>query len=219
VTICQFQSYWRATGSRRALTFMELLIALCVTSVVCGILAVLISATAAGTNSQNDGRRALIRMQSIKSVLSDEFLNARAILATGTNYVIYWAGDQPGWPVSTNYAVNYSEIRLLEIDSATGNLNLYKVVFPSGSTNPWIISNDATCAANSSWYATCTQLKSTPYYPAITLATGGTALTAALDSATPTSARMINLRIDLNDGFVARQLILGATLVSPQSPY
>ncbi len=172
---------------RRALTFMELIIALAVTAIICGIMAILINSTAAGTASQNDGRRSLVRLQSIKSGLEDEFTNTRAILATGPTYVVYWVGDQAGAPTFPNNAVNYSELRLLEFDPTTGNLNLYKTKWPAGSTNPWIISTDATLAANSTWYATCQTLKTTNYYPAIPIATGVTALSISLDSATPTS--------------------------------
>ena len=94
----------------RAVTLVELLIGLSITAVTCGILAVLINATAMGTSTQNDGRRGLVRLQSVKSVLEDEFVNARCVLATGTNYVVYWTGDGGG-PTTVNNAVNWAELR------------------------------------------------------------------------------------------------------------
>jgi hypothetical protein len=204
--------------SSRALTFLELLIALSITAVTCAILAVLVNATAVGTNSQNDGRRSLVRLQSVKSALLDELVNARAVLAVGTNYVVYWEGDQPGAVTSANNAVNYSEMRLLELDTGTGNLNLYKVVWPANSSNSWIISYDATCPVSTNWYATCQALKATSYYPPITVATGVTSLTVSLDSATTTSAHLVSFCISTNDGSVNRQLAFSVMLVSPLSP-
>jgi hypothetical protein len=206
--------------NRRALTFIELLIALAITTVTCGILAVLISATAIGTNSQNDGRRALVRMQALKSALEDEFINCRAILDSGPNYVVYWIGDQPGSPVTVNNAVNYSELRLLQLDPNTGILSLYAVKWPAGYNNSAIVSADMTSAANTNWLSLCTTLAATTnFYPATTLAIGVTGLTSSLDSATASSARYINLRIDTNDGVVSRQLIMGFALANPQAPY
>lgn len=216
---CDSQFKGRRKAGARALTFLELLIALSITAVTCAILAVLVNATAVGTNTQNDGRRSLVRMQSIKSALQDEFVNARAILAVGSTYVIYWVGDQPGAVTAANNAVNYSEMRMLELDASTGNLKLYKVQFPNGVSNSWIVSYDSTCALSTDWYGTCQSLKSTSYYPPITVATGVTGISVSLDSASATSAKLISLSISLNDGAVSRQLSFSVGLVSPLSPY
>jgi hypothetical protein len=197
---------------------MELLIALSITAVVCGILAVLINATATGTNAQNDGRRSLVRLQAIKACLNDEFVNARAVLETGSNYVVYWIGDQAGAVVPANNAVNLSELRLLEVDAA-GNLNLYSVQWPAGTNSAVIAVTDATCAASTSWYATCTTLKATGYFPASTIATGVTGMAVSLDAASATAARLAHFRIDCSDGAVSRQVVLAVGLVSPLAPY
>ncbi len=208
-----------ASRSRRAMTLMELLIALSITAVVCSILAVLINATAMGTNDQSDGRRSLVRLQAIKASLEDEFVNVRAILATGSNYVVYWVGDQPGVPTSANNAVNISELRLLEVDTTTGNLNVYFVKWPAGTSNSTIISTDQTYPASTSWYATCAALKATNYYPMTTIATGATSMAISLDSATPTAAHLVSFHIALSDGVVARDLVLSVSLANPLAPY
>jgi hypothetical protein len=206
------------TVARRGLTFIELLIGLAITAFTCAILAALIHATALGTSTQNDGRRGLVRLQTLKSVLADEFVNARCILATGNNYVIYWTGDQPGSVTAANGAVNFSELRLLEIDAA-GNLNICCTQWPAGMTDAAKQSADTTYAANSNWYAAVSALRGTTYYSTHALASGGAALTASLDAATPTSAHYIHVRIDLNDGMVRRQFALGVTLANPAVPW
>jgi hypothetical protein len=202
----------------RGLTLIELLIGLSITATTCAILAVLINATAMGTSTQNDGRRALVRLQSLKATLQDEFVNARCILATGNNYVVYWMGDQPGSVTPVNGAVNFSELRLLEIDPS-GNLNIYCTQWPTGMSDAAKRSNDTTYAAASNWYATAAALKGTTYYNTNKLAAGATTLSVSLDSAAPTAARFIHLRIDFNDGIVTRQLALGVTLSTPMTPW
>jgi len=199
------------------LTLIELLIGLSITATTCAIMAALINATALGTSTQNDGRRALVRLQSLKATLEDEFVNTRCILATGTNYVVYWTGDQPGSVTPTNGAVNFSELRLLEIDPS-GNLNIY-CAWPAGTSDATKAANDPAYSAASNWYATAAALKGTTYYNTNKLAAGATTLSVSLDSAAPTAARFIHLRIDFNDGIVTRQLALGVTLSTPMTPW
>ena len=203
---------------RLGLTLVELLIGLAITAVTCAILALLINATAVGTNTQNDGRRSLVRLQMVKSALEEEFTNCRAVLATGSNYVVYWIGDQPGAVTPANNAVNLSEIRYLTVD-ASGNLNLWYFKCPAGTSDAAILAYDTTCAANTNWYSLVVPLINTAYVPSTTLATGVTSLAASLDSASPTSAHYIHLRIDLNDGIVAKYIVLGVNIANPSAPW
>jgi hypothetical protein len=195
-----------------------LLIGLSITAFTCAILAALIHATALGTSTQNDGRRALVRLQTLKSVLQDEFVNARCILATGNNYVVYWTGDQSGAITPVNDAVNFSELRLLEIDPA-GNLNIYCTKWPAGTTDAAKLAADGTYAANSNWYAAAAALKGTSNFGTNALAAGATTLSVSLDKAAPTDAHHIHFRIDLNDGVVTRRFALGVTLANPAVPW
>ncbi len=212
------QSRFARKAARRGVTLVELLIGLSITAVTCGILAVLINATAMGTSTQNDGRRSLVRLQSMKAVLEDEFVNARAILATGSNYVVYWTGDGTTGPTPVNGAVNFAELRMLDID-ASGNLNVYCCKWPSGMNSTAILANDTEYAAGTDWRATAVALKGTTYYSTNTIAQNATSLTCSLDSASPTSAKMINLQVVINDGVVARQLALTVTLANPGTPW
>jgi hypothetical protein len=207
----------RARG-RRGLTLMELLIGLSITAFTCAILATLIDATAMGTASQNDGRRALVRLQAIKAELADELGNARCVLAAGNNYLVYWTGDAAGSPTPTNMAVNFSELRMLEVD-AGGNLNVYCCRWPAEMTDSAKVTADTEYAAGTSWYATVTALKGTSYYSTNTLASGAANLRVTLDNALPTAARYIHVQVDINDGAVSRQMVAGTALTNPMAPW
>lgn len=205
-------------AARRGLTFIELLIGLSITAFTCAILAVLINATAMGTSAQNDGRRALVRLQTLKSILEDEFGNARRILAAGNNYVVYWTGDRNDGVTPINGAVNFSELRLLEIDPA-GNLTIYCTRWPDGMSTAAKSAADTAFAANSDWYTAVAAYKGTSNFSANTIATGATAMAVSLDNASPLAARYVHLRITLSDNGTTRQLALGVTLVSPVTPW
>ncbi len=204
----------------RALTLIELLISLAITAVVAGIIAILINATATGTNSQQDGRRALVKMQSIKAQLGDTLANARCILAIGPNYVVYWTGDIPGAVTPVNGAVNLSELRLLELDTTTGNLNLYAVQWPANCSTNTILSTDQTYAANTTWYAACQTAKTGGggYFSPTLIATNVTSLAAVLDASLCTQARMISVVINFNDTITTRQVLVSACLANQAAP-
>ncbi len=200
------------------MTLVELVIALAITAIVAAVLAILINATAVGTNANQDGRRGLTRMQAIKAQLGDAFANARCILAVDSTHVVYWEGDVSGAPTPANGAVNFSELRMLELDAATGNLNLYACQWPTGYSTASIIAADQTYAAGSDWLSAAQAAKLTGNFPGTLVASSVTGITACLDSASPTQARLVQLRIDINDGSTPRSVIIGAALQSQAAP-
>jgi prepilin-type N-terminal cleavage/methylation domain-containing protein len=208
----------RPIGRRAGLTLIELIIGLSITAVIASIIAVLINATAMGTTSQQDGRRLLVRFQAIRSAVSNDLSNAKCILDVGPNYIVYWIGDDPAGVVAPNNAVNLSELRMLEVDTA-GNLNLYRVQWPATFKNADILSADQTYAANTAWHSAVQNAATAGYLVPAKLASNATGLAATLDSATLTSARMVTLSISLNDTVTTRTIVLGAAIHSPTAPW
>jgi hypothetical protein len=204
----------RAAG----LTLVELVIGLTITAVIACILAILIHATAVGTNTQQDGRRLLVRFQSIRSAIANDLSNAHCILDVGTNYIIYWIGDDPAGVVPPNNAVNLSELRMLQVDGS-GNLNLYRVQWPASFKTADILSADQTYSATSNWYSAVQAAATAGYLVPTKLATNATSLTATLDSGSIPSARLITLNITLNDTVATRTIALSTAVRSPTAPW
>jgi hypothetical protein len=201
------------------MTLIELLIGLAITAVVAGVIAILINATAVGTNSQQDGRRALVKMQSIKAQLGDALANARCILDTGANYVVYWTGDISGAVTPVNGAVNLSELRLLEVDTTTGNLNLYAVQWPAGCNTSTILAADQTYAANTTWYSAAQTAKTGGYFSPTLIATNVTSLATVLDASACNKALMASLTINFSDSINTRQVLVTAYLANQAAPW
>jgi prepilin-type N-terminal cleavage/methylation domain-containing protein len=216
-------AYRRRAGgvcrSPRGLTFIELMIALAITGFVASILAVLINATAVGTNAGQDGRRGLVRTQAIKAQVGDALANARCILAVSSTAVIYWTGDIPNAPTPANGAVNLSELRVLELDTATGRLNLWSCQWPANFSNTSIVGADQVYAASSNWISAAQSAKGSGYFAATVLANDVSGLSASLDAATPSQARLAHVRIDIADGVSTRSVIVAATLQTPAAPW
>jgi prepilin-type N-terminal cleavage/methylation domain-containing protein len=212
------------TSRLRGMTLMELMIGLAITAIVAAVIAVLMNSTAVGTNSQQDGRRSLVKFQAMKAKVGDELANARCILdATPTNgsspyYIIYWTGDQAGAVTPVNGAVNLSELRMLEVDSSTGNLNLYTTVWPAGTANSTILSNDQTYAAGTTWRSAAVTAKGGAYFTPTLIATGVTSMTASLDSGTMTKAKMASIQIAFTDSAGTKHVVATAQLANQKAP-
>ena len=224
----------RSTGAatRRAMTLMELLIGLAITAIVAGVLAILMNSTAVGTNSQQDGRRSLVKFQQIKALIGDKLANARCILdatingpaaATGPYYIVYWTGDPaptlPGagqtaadvqQPAALNGSVDLSELCMLEVDTTTGNLYLWST--SSGCTN------DQTYSASSNWRSAAVAAKSNPSFIPTLLATGVTSMVSSLDAGTMTQAKMIHTMITFTDAAGTKQVVSSAELQNQKVP-
>jgi prepilin-type N-terminal cleavage/methylation domain-containing protein len=205
---------------RRGLTLIELVIGLAITAVVSAVLAILINATAVGTNSTQDGRRSLVKMQGVKAQLEDTIKNSSCVLAAGANYIVLWTGDLNGAPTPVNRAVNLSELRLIEVDTATGNLNIYAVQWPANFGNGSIVAADTTYSAATTWYTACSTAKAGGYFVPTTIATSVTGMTVSLDSATVTQGRLVSLVIAFTDaGTSSRSLMVGAGIRNLATPW
>lgn len=202
---------------RLGLTLVELLIGLSITTVTAAIISVLVASTATGTNSIQDGRRMLVRLQATKAILADEIGNSRCILETGRNYIVYWAGDNPSGAVAPNNAVNLSELRLLEVSE--NHLVLYKVKWPTGYSNADILSADSTYAASSSWNSAVTTAKGLSCFTLSVVASNVSGMSSTLDASVTTEAKMITTSIVLNDGVTARTAVVCTALANPGAPW
>jgi prepilin-type N-terminal cleavage/methylation domain-containing protein len=202
----------------RGMTLMELLIGLAITAIIAGVLAILMNSTAVGTNSQQDGRRSLVKFQSIKAQLGDALANSRCILDVGSNYIVYWIGDQAGAPTPVNNAVNLSELRMLEVDTTTGNLNLYATTWPTGFTNANIISADSEYASTTTWHAAAETAKGGAYFLPTLVATNVTSMTTSLDASAATQAKMANVVITFTDSAGTKQVLATAALANQGAP-
>jgi len=200
------------------MTLMELLIGLAITAIIAGVLAILMNSTAVGTNSQQDGRRSLVKFQSIKAQVGDALANARCILAVGPNYIVYWIGDQAGAPTPTNNAVNLSELRMLQVNTTTGNLYLYATTWPTGFTNANIVSADSEYAATTTWYAAATTAQGGAYFLPTLMATNVTSMTTSLDASSATQAKMASVVITFTDSTGTKQVLATATLANQGAP-
>ena len=205
-------------GWRRGVTLVELMLALSLLSLVGICIVMMIKATADGTAGQTDGRRHLVRMQSLEARVAQWVRPCDSVLAAGTGYVVLWMGDGQDPNISVNLAVNLSELMLFELDTTAQQLKLYRTSWPTGFTAANMIAADATYAASTNWYNAAQAAKSTGYFNPTVLANHVTSFNVTLDSGNPTAAKMLTLWITIDDGVVARTMVIPAMLRQQNAP-
>jgi prepilin-type N-terminal cleavage/methylation domain-containing protein len=208
----------RPLAARAGVTLIELMLALSLLSLVGICIVMMVKATADGTAGQTDGRRHLVRMQSLEAQVASVVRPCSCILAAGTNYLVVWTGDGPDINLATNQTVNLSELAMFELDTNTQQLRLYRTTWPAGTTVAAMIAADATYAASSNWYNAAQAAKSTGYFNGTLLANKVTSFNVTLDSGTPTAAMMATLWITLNDGVVTQTMVIPAALRWQMAP-
>lgn len=204
--------------TRRGVTLVELMLSLSILSLVAICIAMMIKGTTDGTAGQTDGRRHLVRMQSLEAQIAQFVRPCQCILAAGNGYLVLWTGDGQDPNIATNQAVNLSEIVMIELDTATKKLKTYRTTFPAGTSVATMIAADSTYAGNSNWYSAATAAKSTGYFNGTTIANNITACNITLDNANATAAMMATIWITLDDGVVSRTVVIPASLRQHWTP-
>jgi hypothetical protein len=202
---------FRKSKTCRGVTLVELMLSLSILSLVGICIAMMIKGTADGTAGATDGRRHLVRMQSLEAQIANTVRPCMCILAAGNGYIVLWTGDGQNPNIATNQAVNLSELVMIEHDSTNRKLKIFRTSWPAGTSVATMIANDTLYAGNASWYSSATAAKGT-YFTGTTIANNVTSCNVTLDSANATSAMMATLWITLDDGVVSRTVVIPASL-------
>jgi type II secretory pathway pseudopilin PulG len=182
----------------RAYTLVETLVALVVLALVGLGMAAILQTAAYGTSSQRELRRVAVRGEMVHARTDSAIRNARAVLASGSGYIVLWTGDTNG-----DSHVNLSELELIELPAGSTNLTARLGHSADG---------DPVYAADSNFYAVAQSAKSGANFPATIWATNVSGLTFALDKDTPILARLVTWSLTLNDQQLQRTVAGSAWL-------
>ena len=101
-------------------TLVELLIALVVSSLAAAGVTAMLVAVSYGTSSSNDLRSLVVKSKTIDARLGASVRGCRQVLASGSDFLLVWVADADADDVTDN-----AEVRLIERDAATDELNSY----------------------------------------------------------------------------------------------
>ena len=96
---------------RRGFTFIELIIALSITSVIGLSIVTLMGAVTSGITSKEDGRQSSIRFSTLKTKMSAYISPARCVLATTQDSATLWMNDS-----RVSNTVHATEVRWIKFN-------------------------------------------------------------------------------------------------------
>ncbi len=195
-------------GRCSAFTLVELMVAITVTSIMSVCIAAMIHSVAVGTESQQDGRRHLTRATALQARLMTQIHSARAILATGNGYLVYWTGDEAVGN-TVNKSVDLSEMNLIQLNTSTNQLILY--------TKAAGVS-DSTYSNRTTWYTASQTAKSSNWYTSTVLANNVTAFNTTATNSTVTNAREVFMTVTISDGYITRNACFAVGLRAWAAP-
>lgn len=209
----EFQSTTSGVARRRpAFTIVELLLALTIVGLVATSTSVMLVAVSYGTSSKRDFRAVVVKGKVVDSRLSSAIRNSRAILESGTDYLVLWTADDN--PNGTANSPDLAEIHLIERDSGTNGLSSYG--FPSTWNQTQIDAANVTYSLTGNpagFFKTATAAaKTTGSFTASAWATGVTAMQFSLNGTDPTDRALVSYQLTFSSGDLTESM-LGAASV------
>lgn len=122
---------------RRALTLIEMILALSITAVISLAIATMMAAVSTGVNAKDDGRQTAIRIATTKSRLAAYIAPSRCIIDKGIDSVTLWLEDS-----RESNTIHASEVRWIQFDESTQELQVKFVDFPESWPQSLIDSTD-----------------------------------------------------------------------------
>ncbi|MHC4995679.1 MAG: PulJ/GspJ family protein [Planctomycetota bacterium] len=177
---------------QRAMTLVELLIALGITVLIGAAVASMLVAVAYGSSSQKALRDTSVRLKLTSTRLDAAIRTSKMVLESGADYVVLWTDDTRG-----DDNPNLSEIRLIERESSTGRVFSYVAEFPAGWTEQQIADNDPAFTLGDDFAAITTALKAGSLFPSTRWGSDFDAWSMDFDHADPQQASLVSYRLTL----------------------
>jgi prepilin-type N-terminal cleavage/methylation domain-containing protein len=201
-------SIWHT--KRRAMTLVELLIALVIMAILSGAVSAMIFATSRATEDRTDVRHAVVQAHQVEARLADKLRAAAAFLAQDATHLVYWRGD-----TNEDDVVNLAELGMIEYVAGTTTLNLYEVVWPTGWSQDQINTANVTLTSSSNFLQAVATAQAGGYFPAQTINPHVSSATITLNNVDPQLARLVTLRLVLKVGDVSHPLNVVGSLRAP----
>ncbi len=196
---------------RCAFTLVELLLALAVVGLVAGAASAMLVAVTYGTSSKRDLRSVVVRGKVVGARLTSAIRNSRAILESGTDYLVLWVADDN--PNGTTNSPDLSEMQLIERNSSTDELSSYR--FPSTWNQTQIDAANATYSLTGNaagfFQAATASAKTAGSFVESKWTTAVTAIQFTLNGTDPTNRTLVSYRITFGSGDLSESMMGAAS--------
>jgi hypothetical protein len=184
--------------THRGLSFLEMLLAIAITSVIGAAIASMMAAANTGLSSKDDGRRSAIRLALTQVRLGAYIAPSLCILDKGNSYVTLWTEDS-----RESDTVHASEIRWIQFDNTTKLLSVQFVDFPNEWSQSMIDAADVECSAMTNYESLLFGLQSDDLIESISLVDGMESCSFWMNESDPLAAKRVCVRFSFTSSFGA----------------
>jgi len=172
--------------TRRALTFLEFILALAITAMVALAITGMLTSVAMGQSLRRDNRAFIVRTHALKARLSAYIAPSRSFLMCNGTDLVLWFND-----ARASDSVHASEVRWLIFDSINGKLEVHYVSFPDDWTEVAKALEDLEYPSDANWPAVRSAYEANDLIAKYTLLDGLASVWITTDKAAPVDSRQV----------------------------
>jgi hypothetical protein len=198
---------------RRAMSLLELMLALVVTAMVAGAISGMMHAVTTGVVTRRDSRSTMVGANTAAARLGAYIAPARCLLDVDGPDVVVWLND-----ARESGTVHATEIRWLLFDTDAGTIDVHFVDFPDGWSRSARDLEDQEYSSGTNWSTVLSSYQGKNWTSSITLVDGLDAVGVIRDETDPIDARhlMYELSFETSDGTM--DIDVAATIRMHQPP-
>lgn len=194
-------------GARRALSLLELILAMTITMMVAAAIAGMLGAVAAGVGSRRDSRTVMVLANASESRLSAYIAPSRCILSASGTDLTLWLND-----ARAGETVHATEIRWLLFDAATGEIDVHFVHFPDSWTQTAKDLEDQEYPATTNWSTVLAAYQAAGWTDSRTLVDRVAGVDVSIDNAAATDARHVEYALTFDADTLSVPVSVAATI-------
>jgi hypothetical protein len=177
---------------RRALTLLELMLALSITALIAGAIWGMMNAVTAGVTTRRDNRSTMVGASAAATRIGAYIAPSRCLLDVEKDGLVIWLNDE-----RQSDTVHATELRWMLYNGADGTLDVYFVSFPDGWSQAAKDLEDMECAKDANWAAILSTYDGKGWIASVPLVDRLGGINVSADRADALSAQHVSINLAL----------------------
>ena len=200
--------------NRRGFTFIELILALSITSVIGLSIVTMMAAVSNGITSKDDGRQSAVRLSIAKVRLGAYLAPARCLVQKTPTTLTVWFND-----TRESNTIHSSEIRWIKFDDASKQLLVSFVSFPEGWTEEEETTNDVECSLTTDFESLFDTFKLNGWITTLPIVDAIETCTFWINQPEPKDSNQVSMRFSMSSSFgETKELVIDELIRLQQQP-
>jgi hypothetical protein len=198
---------------RRALTLLELMLALVITTLIAGAIWGMMSAVSTGVSTRRDTRSTMVGANAAATRIGAYIAPSRCILDAGSVGLVIWLNDD-----RESETVHATELRWMFFNADTGTLDVCFVHFPDAWSQAAKDLEDNEYTKDANWQAILSTYMSKGWIASVPLVDRLTGITVTTDQVDPLAAQHLTINLAFQTTAGAMDVPVSSTIRLHQPP-